>query len=136
MTTALDLFAWDRALAGTDVLGERAKQRLFEPAEQGYACGWRISRAEAGGSRQSHGGSVRGFVCELRRMPAEGAFVAVLENADSFREWEVGLNLELALSGKPLRYAVPESVALPEEELSRCAGTYADSHGRAVVVYE
>ena len=133
VTTALDLFAWDRALAGTAVLGERAKQRLFEPAEQGYACGWWVARAEVGGWRHWHGGSVRGFVCDLRRLPADGAFVAVLENADSFRAAEVGLNLELALFGKPPRHAVPESVELPEEELARCAGTYAGPHGRAVV---
>lgn len=132
VTSVLDLWKWEQALAGTRVLGAAAKKRLFTPFKDGYACGWYVTEGE-GGARHSHGGSVRGFVCEMRGFPASGAAVIVLANTDEVKAWQLADNLECLLYGRPLRHAVPASVALAPEELAACAGTYETKGGRLVV---
>jgi len=133
VTTVGDLFRWDRALAGDGVLGEKARKRLFTVAKEDYACGWYVTRADSGSERQSHGGSVRGFACDFRRFPAAGACIAVLSNTDDVRAWEMGLNLECLLFGRPLRHPVPESVTLSAEQLAAFAGNFATKGGKLVV---
>ena len=133
VTSVRDLFKWDRALAGDGVLGEKARKRLFSVAKDNYACGWYVMRADSGGERQSHGGSVRGFACDFRRLPAAQACVVVLSNTDDVHAWELGENLECLLFGRPLRYPAPESVALTPEALASFAGNFATKGGRLVV---
>jgi CubicO group peptidase (beta-lactamase class C family) len=136
VTTVLDLWKWERALEGTSVLGAPARKRLFTPLEGGYACGWYVTTAEGGGERHSHGGSVRGFVCEMRCIPSDGVAVIVLSNTDEVHAWELADNLESLLFGRPLRHAVPESVELAPEVLAACAGIYEAKGGRLVVRVE
>ncbi len=50
---------------------------------------------------QSHGGSVRGFVCELRRFPDEDGCLFVLCNRDDVSVGEVAEALESLLRGDP-----------------------------------
>ena len=61
-----DLLRWHRALLGTKVLTDASKTALFRPFLANYALGWKISK-DRGRTEHSHGGGVRGFVCEIRR---------------------------------------------------------------------
>ena len=76
-----DLWHWDRALRGDAVLDAASRRELFAPGLGDYALGWFV-RSLDGRLVQHHGGSVRGFLCEVRRFPAEDAFVVVLCNRD------------------------------------------------------
>ena len=91
-----DLWRWDRALAGTKVLKEKTKRELFSPGLNDYALGWFVR--EAGGRAvQSHGGSVRGFVCEVKRFPDDDGAVFVLANRDGFPVYRVSGLVEAVL---------------------------------------
>ncbi len=137
VTTVLDLMKWDRALDGTEVLGEKAKARLFRPAVNDYACGWYVGKAAHGGIRHSHGGSVRGFVADLRRYPAEKACIAVLSNTDGMPVYRIAENLECILLGRPLAQAAPPAaVDLAAEELEAYAGVYRNRAGSLLVRVE
>ena len=58
-------------------------------------CGRRGQRDHDGGERHTHGGSVRGFVCEMRAIPADGVALIVLSNTDEVHAWEIADNLEV-----------------------------------------
>lgn len=133
VTHVLDLLKWDRALAGTAVLGEASKTKLFAPVANGYACGWFVDRAANGGGRLSHGGSVRGFTADFRRFPAQDACIAVLSNTDDAHSREIAENLECLLFGRPLAHPAPKTAPLAWDEAQAFAGIYAGEAGRLVV---
>ncbi len=133
VTTARDLLKWDRALAGNLLLDEAHKRELFKPVKEGYALGWNIANVAGGVLRQSHGGSVRGFVSEFRRYPAEGACIAVLCNRDTLNPGEVADNLESLLFGRALATPAPKGELLTKAQVEACVGTYANAAEQLVV---
>jgi CubicO group peptidase (beta-lactamase class C family) len=133
VTSVRELLAWDRALAGTELLDAQHLRELFTPVKEGYALGWRIGRAADGSTRQSHGGVVRGFVAELRRYPEHDAVVAVLCNRDDIDAGAVADNLESALLGRTLAHPALASIYVDAAEAQAIAGTYACADGRLVV---
>lgn len=80
VTTVLDLVKWDRAIANRAILNPETTELWFTPAQASYAMGWQIHINDAGQMIQFHGGATRGYICEIRRYPAEGVFIAVLTN--------------------------------------------------------
>jgi CubicO group peptidase (beta-lactamase class C family) len=132
VTSVLDLYRFDRALAQDLVLDEAHARELFTPVKEGYALGWKIGRAAGGGVRQSHGGGVRAFVSEFRRYPEQDACIAVLCNRDDRNPGEVADHLEaLLFDGTLVR--PPTGEALDERRGAACAGTYSNSAGTVVV---
>jgi len=106
-STAADLVAWDRALAGTAVLGEESRRRMFTVEKSTYAYG--VNRSVlAGHDVLSHTGGIDGFTAYFARaLDARWAVIA-LSNNDSFEAKTVGAPaLEMALTGR--------AVAPPEE---------------------
>jgi CubicO group peptidase (beta-lactamase class C family) len=83
VTNVWDLWRWDRALAGTEVLTNESKQELFQPSLNDYALGWFVRKNSRGQLVHSHSGKVRGFVCEVRRYPEEDGCLFVLCNRDN-----------------------------------------------------
>jgi CubicO group peptidase (beta-lactamase class C family) len=132
VTSARELFAFDRALAAGLLLDSEHLEELSTPVRDGYALGWWIGRSADGSPRWSHGGSVRGFTCEFRRYPEQDGCVAVLCNTDDVKPWEVADGLEQLLLGRG-KPGKNEPGLLPPEEEAACAGTYACSAGRIVV---
>ncbi|HEX6882507.1 MAG TPA: serine hydrolase domain-containing protein [Planctomycetota bacterium] len=130
VTTTLDLLKWDRALAGTAVLGEKARRKLFTPIQEGYACGWRVGKSKSGKLRQWHEGVVRGFAADLRRFPEEDVCIAVLSNTDGVKAGEIAENLECVVFGRPLEHPPPAAALLAEDDLARFTGSYATKGGR------
>jgi CubicO group peptidase (beta-lactamase class C family) len=80
VTTALDVMKWDRALRGDKILGAAAKEKLYTPALEKYACGWLVDRGERGGTKVHHSGSVRGYGCQIARWLEDDIIVVVLSN--------------------------------------------------------
>ena len=105
VTNVWDLWRWDRALAGK-ILNEESKAELFKPGLNDYALGWFVKR-ERGRLVQSHGGSVRGFVCMGRRYPQHDACVFVLSNDDSTPVRVVATAIEQMLFGEDVTVTYP-----------------------------
>ncbi|MEM8882811.1 MAG: serine hydrolase domain-containing protein [Planctomycetota bacterium] len=124
VSSVWDLWRWDRALRGK-LLREESKKQLFQPGLQDYALGWYV--LDKNGRRvHSHGGSVRGFVCQMRRYPDQDACVIVLCNRDDLQPWMYADAVEQMLFGEPLTVKLPTQA--DDATAKRLVGKYA--HGR------
>lgn len=133
VTNVWDLWRWDRALHGEEVLGEDARAQLFAPGLKDYALGWYVRTTKTGRRVQSHGGSVRGFVCDIRRYPEEDGCLFVLCNRDDFRSYRVAQGLEeLLFEDKPT--LLPPPTPLDEELAEALVGTYQDTRKNELVI--
>lgn len=133
VTSVWDLWRWDRALHGDAVLGKQAKAQLFEPGLNDYALGWFVRRDGSGRLVHSHGGAVRGFICEIRRYPEQDAFLAVLCNRDDVPLHRVVQSVEELLFEQPLSGPAPLQ-GLDAEVAAALAGRYEGGHGRVLVI--
>lgn len=83
VSTVHDLYRWDRALQGEDVLDDDAKAKYYDPSLEGYACGWRVDRTDRGTRKIHHSGGVHGYACQYARFPEDDAVVVILSNGKS-----------------------------------------------------
>lgn len=123
-----DIWRWDRALRSDAVLKPPAKKELFTPGLNDYALGWFVKKRD-GRLSQSHGGSVRGFLCDVRRFPDDDAFVAVLCNRDDGPMGEVANGIEALLFGEQREVPKP----LPASVGSALVGTWRGEVGKLVI---
>ncbi|HEX6883082.1 MAG TPA: serine hydrolase domain-containing protein [Planctomycetota bacterium] len=133
VTSVRDLHRFDRALASGKLLDAEHEQALFTRVAGEYALGWFVRRAYDGSVRQSHGGSVRGFVADFRRLPEHDACIVVLANDDQARPWEIGDDLECLLLGRALVHPPPAGNVVTADDAGLYAGTYVGAAGRLVV---
>ncbi len=124
-SSASDLAAWDRALAGTSVLTEASRTRMFTAFKSDYAYG--VNRSTfAGHDVTSHTGAIDGFTSYLARALDERVTVIALSNNDRFEAKQIGgVAFEMALTGKQIsppaeRAVLPEGAAL----VARVVGEY------------
>jgi CubicO group peptidase (beta-lactamase class C family) len=132
VTHVWDLWRWDRALRGDRVLDANSRAKLVEPGPNGYALGWFVREDARGRLVQSHGGAVRGFVCEVRRYPGQDACLFVLCNRDEVPVQQVVQALEAILLGDPSPYPQPPQ-PLDAELVRALAGRY-EANGTTLVV--
>jgi CubicO group peptidase (beta-lactamase class C family) len=83
-STVGDLYRWDRALYGEEVLSMVSRQAFFTPyvdTRQGthYGYGWDIGTT-AGRPSIAHGGGIFGFASFMTRFPEDDAVIIVLSN--------------------------------------------------------
>jgi hypothetical protein len=134
VTNVWDLWRWDRALRGDRVLGEATKTDLFKPGLNDYALGWFVRKDARGRLVHSHGGSVRGFICEVRRYPEEDGALFVLSNRNDAPLWQVVQGVETILFGEALPVHPPR--ALDAAVARAVAGTYRDIKSGSVLGVE
>jgi CubicO group peptidase (beta-lactamase class C family) len=86
LSTARDMFRWQLALEGNEVLDKRAKQKLFKPhvleepgGDSYYGYGWVILRGDDGRVAWHNGGNNSSYG-ELTRLLDEGAMVFWITN--------------------------------------------------------
>ena len=124
-STARDLLAWDRALAGTTLVSERTKERIFTPDKDGYAYGW-LRREVEGSTVFEHGGVIDGFNADIERVPARDLLVVALSNSELFSAINLADTvLRMALTGVPI--APPAETQIVKTDVARVrslAGDY------------
>lgn len=74
-----DLLRWDRALRGDKILNEASKKILYQPALEGYACGWRVVET-SGRTLVEHAGSVAGYGIHYVRGLDDDWVMVILSN--------------------------------------------------------
>ncbi|MDC0674522.1 serine hydrolase domain-containing protein [Nannocystis radixulma] len=124
-STARDLLAWDRALAGDTILDETWKERMFTPFKDGYAYGWFVGD-EQGKRVVSHAAGIDGFTGYIARVPEAGLVVIALSNNEDFPAARIGRPaLSMVLSGEPIPPVEERSVlALDEAVTNGLIGEY------------
>jgi len=140
VTTVGDLWKWDRALRTDAVLPAAAREILFAPALQDYACGWNVVRLGELGRVAEHGGTVDGFETEMIRCLDRDAAVFVVANRRDVG-WQVGYRLAGMLLGDGFTLGnasvpplPPRVVDLPADQVARVTGRYALPSGATFVV--
>ncbi|MBL4846585.1 MAG: serine hydrolase [Planctomycetes bacterium] len=130
VTTAWDLWRWHNALSGK-LLSKRARRELFKPGLNDYALGWFVKESK-GRLVQSHGGGVRGFICDVRRYPKQDACVFVLCNNDAAPLGVVAQGVEQLLFGEKLTVSLPRPA--DPKDVAALSGTYRDAGGNVLKV--
>lgn len=130
VTNVWDLWRWHQALEKR-LLKTASKKELFKPGLNDYALGWFV-KTEDGRVVQSHGGGVRGFICEIRRYPEHDACIFVLANRDDAPLRQVVAGVEQLLFEEPLTVVLPRPA---DPELAKTLeGIYADPRGNRLTV--
>ncbi|UCC73183.1 MAG: serine hydrolase [Gemmatimonadota bacterium] len=129
MTTLEDLFRWNQALFGGELISEQSLEMMTTPhllpngESTGYGYGL-TTRDIRGRPAVGHGGGIFGYVTDAFYLPEEDVYVAVFCNSTGS---EVPPNL---LAGKLAAIAIGdpypewEEIALDEATLQRYAGVY------------
>jgi CubicO group peptidase (beta-lactamase class C family) len=74
-----DLYKWDQAFYGSQLLNDTLRQMMFIPNLENYGFGWRIDSLQ-GHRRTHHTGSTRGFRNCFIRFPDDSLSVILLTN--------------------------------------------------------
>lgn len=118
-TTILDMFAWDRALAGNEILSEASKAKLFgrhARIDDGvhYGYGWGVVDTDRGTTLLTHSGGSPFVSSQIRRYPDDGVFMYLVSNAGP-RVTDIGGEIARALFDPD--YELVAMVAGPVDEL-------------------
>lgn len=130
-TTIGDMFAWDRLLAGDEVLSAAARAKLFAPhvaIEDGvhYGYGWGVVETERGTTLLTHSGGSPFTSSQIRRYPDDDVFVYLVSNAGP-RAPQIGGEIARALFDPDYEMVVPGVATdgeLPDSPAGRRAGDW------------
>jgi D-alanyl-D-alanine carboxypeptidase len=116
-----DLLDWEMALYEGDVLGPDALAQMldFDPAS-GYGLGAR-TQTLAGETGYGHGGSLRGFVSVMYRLPREGLDVVALTNV-GFADLDRVANRLAKAALRAIATPEPAAVATPDPDVVELTG--------------
>jgi len=133
VTSVWDLWRWDRALDGDRILNDDSKSVLFEAGPGNYALGWGILRSSNGTVVQMHGGSVRGFLSMMIRVPKDDQLVVALANRDDAPIRDVTYTILRAMQGSSFmdRFSLRP---LPPVRAGSIAGRYRNAFGMTLIV--
>lgn len=127
VSSAQDLWRWNRALHGGRVLSPALYARMTTPegAAVGAGYGYGLNIGKLRGQLQfEHGGGIPGFASALAYLPASGVSVVLLSNTDRppVSLSTVAAKLAAFTLGQP--YAEPVPVPLPAAALTAFTGRY------------
>ena len=135
-STIEDLLVWDQALYTERLLPAAAKEKMWTPALQNYAYGWRIAPASPqtfGYKRVMHGGGINGFSANLVRVPEVNVTAIVLSNNSSNSSSTIANDLLAIYFGRP--YRLPRApITVATTVLDSYTGSYEMQAGRVLTV--
>ena len=110
VTNVQDLWKWDRALTSNQLLSQSSTAEMTTAGPGGYGLGWYVQTDLNGKPSYRHGGSVRGFLSEVRRYPSlDGALFVLSNSDDSLPITTVQTGVEQILFGKKPDTAFPRT---------------------------
>ena len=132
ISTARDLYLFDRALYTELLISDSTRKRIFTSQSSGnYGYGWFINRVVRQGKDTAiiadHSGSINGFGSYMARIMSDSGFVVVLKNqrSDSFIDPayapEIGKQIISILSG--------DNIEPPEQSVARRIGYILGNYG-------
>ncbi len=117
-STVEDLYRWDRALDGDELLSEASRIRMFTPGLGGVGYGWRIgSYAGADGRSNtliSAYGETSGAAAVMVRLIEDRHLIVLLGNIGQVPRREMVTNLTNVLVGLPVKPITPSLKPLYE----------------------
>jgi CubicO group peptidase (beta-lactamase class C family) len=132
VSTAPDLYIWDRALMTGKVLSEDSRQAMFaktvnteQPGMTSYyGDGWMMGE-RFGRQVIDHGGGIFGFSAMNAFYPKDEVVVVVLSNVEDFPSAQIAIDLAAIAFGKP--YTLPTknvAVQVDSRILEQYVGSY------------
>ena len=110
-STVEDLYLWDRALAGDELLTEASRARMFGAGLGGVGYGWRVGRyTDAGGRSKtlnSAYGETSGAAAVMVRLVEDRHLIVLLGNIRQVPRREIVGNLTAVLVGLPVTPVTP-----------------------------
>ena len=105
-STVGDLFLWDQALHGEQLLPAQLRDLMFKPNLDSYGYGWGIlvpkaGTPYAGESIPMHGGAIFGFQSVIQRIVQHKELIVLLDNSDSQELLEIALQIRKVLADNP-----------------------------------
>lgn len=102
-STVGDLYLWDQALYGEQLLPANLRDELFKPNLENYGFGWAIfvpkpGSPNAGETIQMHGGAIFGFQSVIERIPGRKELIVLLDNTDSPKLLQIAQEIRQALA--------------------------------------
>ncbi|MGD2218433.1 MAG: serine hydrolase domain-containing protein [Gemmatimonadales bacterium] len=142
MMTVEDLFRWNQALYGGELISEESLERMTTPyvlnSGDSTGYGYGLAPREVRGRRAvGHGGGINGYLSDSFYLPEEDVFVAVFSNSTGSLAGPnlVAGKLGAIAIGDP--YPVWKEIVLDEAALRRFAGVYQiDENTQRVVTVE
>jgi CubicO group peptidase (beta-lactamase class C family) len=105
-STVGDLFLWDQALYGEQLLPAKLRDLLFKPNLENYGYGWGLlipaaGSPYAGETIPMHGGAIFGFQSVIQRVVQHKELIVLLDNSDSPKLLEIALQIRRVLAENP-----------------------------------
>ncbi len=142
MMTVEDLFRWNQALYGGELISEESLERMTTPyvlnSGESTGYGYGLAPRDLRGRRAiGHGGGINGYLTYSFYLPEEDVFVAVFSNSTGSLAGPgfVAEKLGAIAVGDP--YPVWKEIVLDEAAVQRFAGVYQiDENTQRVVTVE
>ena len=108
ITTAYDLFKWDKALSKNNLLSSKIQKLLFKPNINNYGYGWNIKKEVLKSKKKitiiSHSGSIRGFESQISRITEDDFLIIILCNVEYTDRNAINKNIIDILYNRPYKY--------------------------------
>lgn len=131
-STVEDMYRWNKALQGNEILSDKAREKLFEgQVSMGgtveYAYGWMTGEDE-NGKYYMHDGSTLGFSALSHKNVSRDTTIVILANRRMQDMYGMSAYLETVLNGNDIDYSLvprlPEETELSEAEFEKYTGRY------------
>ena len=105
-STVGDLFLWDQALYGEQLLPAKLRDLMFKPNLEDYGYGWVMlvpasGTPYAGDSIPMHGGAIFGFQSLIQRLINHRELIVLLDNNDDPKLLQIALEIRRVLAKNP-----------------------------------
>jgi CubicO group peptidase (beta-lactamase class C family) len=99
-STAMDLYKWDRALYGNQIVSQSSLQKAYIPYKSKYGYGWFID-SSYGKFNVFHGGGTPGFHSNIQRFMNDNVCIILLSNNAYCDLSEISNRLAAIIFNKP-----------------------------------
>ena len=116
-STVEDLYRFDRAIYGDQLLSAETRRLMFTPQSERTALGWFVKKAPAehpasGDTLQFHEGYIFGYFTMYTRVPEREALVVTIDNSEQDTFDQIHRDIFSILYGRP--YALPKQPVTAE----------------------